>query len=859
MTNEGNDEVQHRNEVYFAIERAIASGCLSYDEVLIAVGGADPHLVMELYNQIKSTNQETYHLNDKNIKLKKLIARRLSANLPLKLPAPNPMMSQWWFTLDSVSSLSERVWSLSRGNPVAFLGTPTVGYHYAYCYEYKTVILDADSQLIESLELPPSASKYFYDARDDLPSNLRDKFGVVLVDPPWYPPFVELFIGRAKSLLNNNGFILCVLPSRLTRPGLIKKRTELIKKLLDSNYEIVAIDSNFVQYRVPDFEDHAFKSIPDFTGRWWRRGDLLVLRADKNSKIELPVIKKDKFLVFTRNPQKLRFFMIEDKSDQNLSNIIEPVEGFDTSVSTRSFSKDEIAIWGSNKKGVKIKDTGICKKILELWAQGKTKMEIINLLTDIDDINSIIKLFDEYLEIWKNGDTAIRRRTTSQLNEIRIKTISNLASKPTGRFYPFQQDGFRLDFQRDRDRILWSHSLKRLANKTQLFPVKSDDQLRRRLTHTIEVMQIASTIAVAFGLDRFLTEAGALAHDLGHTPFGHAGEEVLNEILNEIDVKLGGFNHYEHGVDVVRWIENVYQSPGSDGFPGLNLTFETVECIFKHTYFRNTENRIAQSILSEHTKHSDLQNDQSCNLEGQAVRIADKISYLISDLEDGIRMKIIDLEDLLECRFFQRPPVDIIPSEGEDLYKRFISQRRAILKVMMEDILNTTDRKLTNISNIVGIGNEREYIVNNERDYVVSFSETLKSDIEEIWKKLQVDILFKNRAVMGEIARARKIVRELLLLYTAAPHLIDIRFKNAHDELKNSDYMKWYIDKVGETISISKSNLPYEHVIGMELKSKGDNYLVPTDDLILAKDYVASLTDTSALKEHRKYCGTLGE
>jgi dGTPase len=92
-------------------------------------------------------------------------------------------------------------------------------------------------------------------------------------------------------------------------------------------------------------------------------------------------------------------------------------------------------------------------------------------------------------------------------------------------------------------------------------------------------MQLASTIATSFGLERDLTEAGALVHDVGHTPFGHAGEYALDRILNEIDPRLGGFNHYEHGVDVVRWLEDVYRSPGVGGFPGLNLTKETVECI----------------------------------------------------------------------------------------------------------------------------------------------------------------------------------------------------------------------------------------------------------------------------------------
>src|SRR5262249_18499567 len=158
-----------------------------------------------------------------------------------------------------------------------------------------------------------------------------------------------------------------------------------------------------------------------------------------------------------------------------------------------------------------------------------------------------------------------------------------------------------------------------------------DDHLRRRLSHSVEVMQLAATIARAFGLDPDLTEAGALAHDLGHTPFGHAGEHALNSLLDELEPALGGFNHYEHGGDVVRWLEDVYQSPGAGGFPGLNLTPETAECIFKHTYHRSGH-PIGQAELFAKSKHVDL-GDTFSHLEGQAVRIADKISYLISDLE----------------------------------------------------------------------------------------------------------------------------------------------------------------------------------------------------------------------------------
>lgn len=852
-----NEEVLYLKEVRSEIERIFATGQLTYDEVLKELGGADPALVEKLYEKVKSTSRKVSppREQEQEDKHRQLTARRLSANLPLVLPAANPMMSQWWFSLDTVSSLSKRVWGLSEGRAAAFLGTPTVGFHYAHCFGQKTSILDADPQVIKVLDLPSSASKRQYNVCDNLPADFAGIHGVVLVDPPWYTPLVHLFLARARRLLREDGFILCVLSSRLTRSGLIRERTELISKLLESNFEMVALDSEAVQYDVPSFEARAYRAISEFSGRRWRRGDLLILRVHKKSFITPPVLKKEKIQVFARDPQKRRFFLSANNVDETLSNAIEPVEGFNSSVSTRQFSKGDITVWDSNKRGAKLKDATIARQILGSWAEGVTKEDTITWLTERLGLNAtdIVSSFDNYLEIWTDDDAPTKRISYAQLEHFRNENqaLSKLASEPSDRDHPFKPDGFRLDFQRDRDRILWSHSLRRLASKTQLFPVKSDDDLRRRLAHTVEVMQLASTIATAFRLDQTLTEAGALAHDLGHAPCGHAGEHVLDATLNDINEQLGGFNHYEHGVDVVRWIEDVYQSPGAGGFPGLNLTLQTVECIFGHTYYRGKKDRFGQRALSERTKHKDLSDNRSCHLEGQAVRIADKISYLISDLEDGIRMGIITLKDLAACKFFERPPIDIIASSGESLYERFISQRGAILKVIMEDVLKATDRRLANVTKLEEI-RQRE-------DYTVTYSEAVGQDIDEIWKRLQAGILHKDSSVLAENARAAKIISDLLLLYATAPHLVAEPFRKAHNRLKTTEYLKWYRRRVGPEVGIPKEKLAkfaYDHVIGAKRKARGGNWIIPTEDLVLAKDYVASLTDTRAFSEHRQHCGT---
>ena len=270
-------------------------------------------------------------------------------------------------------------------------------------------------------------------------------------------------------------------------------------------------------------------------------------------------------------------------------------------------------------------------------------------------------------------------------------------------------------YQRDRDRVLWSRGLRRLAHKTQLFPTEHDDQLRQRLAHSIEVMQLASTIGASFGLDRDLIEAGALAHDIRHTPFGHAGEYALNQLLDEIDTKLGGFNHYEHGVDVVRWLEGPYSVSRTTAFNGLNLTPEVAECILKHTYCQNGSPLSADAIHKVSKHSAFIPCGYPCHPEGQAVRTADKISYFVSDLEDGIRLSAITVGDLLTCRFFHRAPLDFSIPSDQTLYQRFIEQRRNVLKILMEDVLVATSKRLARMrpQDVRGAG---EYTVNHSAD-----------------------------------------------------------------------------------------------------------------------------------------------
>ena len=184
-----------------------------------------------------------------------------------------------------------------------------------------------------------------------------------------------------------------------------------------------------------------------------------------------------------------------------------------------------------------------------------------------------------------------------------------LTENTKGRDFPLDSDGMRTEFQRDRDRIIHSKSFRRLMNKTQVFLDPEGDHYRTRLTHTLEVAQIARSLARALRLNEDLTEAAALGHDLGHTPFGHAGEKVLNRLYKK------GFTHNEQSLRVVEKLEK--------NFEGLNLTHEVRDAILCHTGNRQAE-----------------------TLEGRIIRFADRIAYINHDIDDAIRGKILKFEDL---------------------------------------------------------------------------------------------------------------------------------------------------------------------------------------------------------------------
>jgi dGTPase len=218
----------------------------------------------------------------------------------------------------------------------------------------------------------------------------------------------------------------------------------------------------------------------------------------------------------------------------------------------------------------------------------------------------------------------------------------------------------------------------------------------------------------------------------------------------------------------------------------------------------------------------------------------------VSDLEDGIRLGSITLEDLRTCRLFDHPPVDMRPAGGETVLQRFVSQRRALLRVLMEDVLVATDYRLSQLKSLQAV-REAEH-------YTVAFSPALQADVDEVWKRLQSDLLHRDGQVVEANLRAGAMVTRLFLLYMLRPELVDDAFRRTHERLKDTEYIQHYRSVISrEDIGFPKgivASLAVDRMIGSELKEEGDNYLVQVYDVILAKDFVASLTDTRATDAH---------
>jgi len=301
-------------------------------------------------------------------------------------------------------------------------------------------------------------------------------------------------------------------------------------------------------------------------------------------------------------------------------------------------------------------------------------------------------------------------------------------------------------FQRDRDRIVHSVAFRRLRHKTQVFVAPDGDHFRVRLTHSIEVAQIGRTIARALGLNEDLTEALCLAHDLGHPPFGHGGEDALNGALSD----AGGFDHNGHTLRLVTCLENPYP-----GFDGLNLTWETLEGLAKHN------GPVAQPnwAMAEANAAFDLELASWPSLEAQVAAIADDIAYDNHDIDDGLRSGILDFDALLTEPFVARHWADIeLRHPGLDRTRQLKALVRDGIGSMVGDVLEETRRRIAE----AGVGTIDE--VRNAGRPLVGFSALLQAQQRGLKRHLYAH-LYDSDALRPIRIEAQRIVGDLARFY----------------------------------------------------------------------------------------------
>ncbi len=379
-----------------------------------------------------------------------------------------------------------------------------------------------------------------------------------------------------------------------------------------------------------------------------------------------------------------------------------------------------------------------------------------------------------------------------------------------GRLWPERLSSFRSPFQRDRDRIIHSSAFRRLKHKTQVFVEHEGDYYRTRLTHTIEVAQVARTIAGVLGLNTDLAEAVALAHDLGHTPFGHTGEDAMERLM----APFGGFDHNAQALRIVTRLERHYAD-----FDGLNLTWETLEGIAKHNgpvTGPNADKKHAHSeeggplpyALAEVNAQWDLDLDTHASAEAQVAAIADDVAYSHHDLHDGLRSGLFTEADLMDLPVTGPAFEDVDRTyPGLDKMRRRHEALRRVFGRMVEDVIAVAQNRLTSaqpksVDDIRQLGTT-----------VIRFSKPLFQELKAV-RSFLFHRMYRAPSVMAVRAEVTRMVDDLFPLFLKDPALLP---------------PEWQAD-----VQVAKGEAQLARVVA---------------------DYVAGMTDRFAIQEHARLVG----
>ncbi len=359
------------------------------------------------------------------------------------------------------------------------------------------------------------------------------------------------------------------------------------------------------------------------------------------------------------------------------------------------------------------------------------------------------------------------------LQERERRTLAPYAtlSLKAKRRYPEPEDPYRTPFQRDRDRIIYSSSFRRLQYKTQVFLIHEADFYRTRLTHTLEVMQHARTLARSLGANEDLVEAISLVHDVGHPPFGHAGEKALSELMEG----HGGFNHNLQGLRVVDELEKRYTE-----FPGLNLCYQTREGIARH-----------HTTYDEVPLQEEFSSYPQPAIETQIVSIADELAFCAHDLDDGLRVNLVN-EEILDAskngiweEIIKRARKEVKNRDKQLLYRRAV---RHLIEICNVEVINYTRKKIKEL----GIKTEED--LRQAPEAVVSLPPQTKKEMDSLRKILEKQVYFHPDVVMMT-EKGKNIIKKLFQAFRENPRLLprEVQEKIERDPERKLRYICDYI------------------------------------------------------------------
>ena len=382
-----------------------------------------------------------------------------------------------------------------------------------------------------------------------------------------------------------------------------------------------------------------------------------------------------------------------------------------------------------------------------------------------------------------------------------LAPYATLAEKTRGRLYPEKEAPYRTCFQRDRDRIIHSEAFRRLESKTQVFVYHEGTSLRTRLTHSLEVSQITRSLCRMLGLNRDLGEALALAHDLGHTPFGHAGEMALNECMQD----YGGFDHNAHSLKIVTILEQKYPR-----FDGINLSWETLEGLVKHNGPLVGEGKRPLPLeIAEYNAVQDLELAGFPGAEAQIASLADDIAYSNHDTDDGLKTGLISVEEMSRVDFFKRHYDQVIKEYPAVEHSRIVAETvRRMINDMILDVADTSRKNLQELQ-----PQSVEDIRSCGRG-VIDFSENMKAQMQSL-KDFLFPNMYRHYKINRMTSKGKRIVRDLFSLLFAENNILQ---------------PQWQL----------KARLCPQNAEGQKQKAR------------LIADFVAGLTDASAIELHTR-------